>query len=68
MTHQLEFKGLMIDIQGTYYKGQFGTHETPSEPEEFEIDKVELLGTDITELMEEHIDELEILTIQNHYR
>ena len=68
MTHQIEFKGLIIDVQGTYYKGQFGTFETPPEPEEFEIDKVELLGTDITELMEEHINDLEVLTIQNHYR
>jgi len=68
MEHQITFKGVVLNVQGTYYKGTFGTYETPPEAEEFEIDKVTLNDTDITELVENDINDLEIITITTHYR
>lgn len=68
MTHQIKFKEVVLDVKGTYYSGSYGTHEAPPEPEEFEIDKIELNGTDVTDLLECYIDDLEIEIINNKYR
>ncbi len=41
-----------IDVIGYYDKGFKGNLEQPSEPEYFEIDKIEVSGIDITEELE----------------
>jgi len=68
MKHQIKFKDVYLDVTGTYDKGSFGTYEQEPGPEEFTIDKVEIHGTDITELVEDYINDLEIEVIKNHYR
>lgn len=69
-THEIEFKGLVLLVTGTYYNSTFGTLEQPPEPEEFEIDKIELglSRHNLTELFEMFMDDIENLIIERHYR
>jgi hypothetical protein len=66
-THQLPFKGIIINVTGTYYApSSFSFDEMPT-TSEFEIEKITACELDLTEVFEEHINEIENLTIETHY-
>lgn len=57
-----------LDCGGYYYKGFAGTWETPPEEREFDIQFVELDGTDITELLDDNqIHDLERQILDEYY-
>ena len=51
-THEIIFLDLKLEVTGTYYHGTFGDYETPPEPDNFEIEKVDLNGTCIYDLLD----------------
>jgi hypothetical protein len=80
--HTIKMDELEFVVTGTYYSGSIGTYEQPPEPRQFEIEKVELNGTDVTEFLDgcwnrpKHIkpfsilsklEELEELILDKHY-
>ena len=66
-THQIELSDVIIDVTGTYYNGSFGNYETPPEPREFEIEKLEICGIDVTEPLDDKLNEIESLVIDKNY-
>jgi len=70
--HDIIFRGSKLRVYGTYYAGKYGTMEEPPEPDQFEIELVEIGNIDIqfnvTELCEEFIDEIEEDILNLHYR
>jgi hypothetical protein len=50
--HRIKMDELEFVVTGTYYSGSIGTYEQPPEPRQFEIEKVELNGTDVTEFLD----------------
>lgn len=77
--HEIEMDGLEFIVEGTYQQGFIGNREQPPEPKEFEIEKVILWETDVTELLENSymmpngkvnytkLDELEQLILEEYY-
>jgi hypothetical protein len=66
-THQLHYKGIVINVTGTYYKGGWNDYETPPDPQEFEIENITANGLELMEVFEEDINEIENLIIETHY-
>lgn len=68
-THEISFKGITLTVGGTYYKGYYGNLDTPSDEEEFEIERIMVADDiDIMDLLsEEDIFEIEKLVIEKHY-
>ena len=66
-THQIHFKGIVINVTGTYYKGGWQDFETPPDPQEFEIEKITANGLDLTEIFDNDINEIENLILETHY-
>ena len=67
ITHNLKYYGVDLEVSGTYYSYKHSTYDTPPEPEEFEIEKVTINGADVTELLEDHINNIETEILQNIY-
>ena len=63
-TQRVLFKNVTLEITGDYCRGQLGTYEDPPEPSEFELETILLKGVDVTQLLEDYIEELELLTLQ----
>jgi len=69
-TWQVEFRGIDVYVKGEYipegiqvpYDSNMEGH--PGNPEGFEVDKVYIENTDVTFLMEEHMEELERLVLE----
>ena len=66
-THQIHFKGIVINVTGTYYEMSFGDWEAMPEPQEFEIEKITANGLDLTEIFDNDINEIENLILETHY-
>ena len=64
--HEIDYKGLRLEVSGCYYRGSSATWEQPGDPEEFEIHEVYLNGTDISSLFND-FHELEYITLEEHY-
>ena len=62
-THKITFKNTELDVTGTFYKGSFGTWEEPPTVHKFEIDRIDCQGLDLTELLQDNINEIENLVI-----
>ncbi len=67
-THQLKYKGVILEITGTYEDGIDSNYTTPPDPQEFEIDTILLSDVDATELLEDNIDELQTEILNKFYR
>lgn len=67
MQHQIKFKGVILDVEGTYYKGSSGSRECPPESREFEIDLVEINGINVNELLENEMIDIENRVLEQHY-
>lgn len=65
--HEIEYKGIKLEVAGFYYKGSSQTREHPGDNPEFEIHEIYLNGTDITVLFIEDYYELEELILTEHY-
>ena len=66
-THQLSYKGIVINVTGDYYKGSWLDWDTPPEPQEFEIQEITANGLDLTEVFEQDINEIQNLIIETYY-
>lgn len=66
-THEILHAGVYLSVTGVYYNGFLGNHEQPSEPREFEIQKIMLNDTDVTELIENDMAFIEEKIIENFY-
>ena len=64
--HEIDYKGIRLEVTGNYYKGRAGDWEQPSDPQEFEIDAVYHRGGDISALFNDY-HELESITLEEHY-
>jgi len=58
-THNITFYGTPLEVTGTYYKGGWGSWEEMPTVSQFEIDKVEINGINVNELLEDRMLELE---------
>ena len=64
-THKITFKNTELDVTGTFYKGGFGTWEEAPTAHQFEIDTIDCQGLDLTELLDDYINEIENLVIDS---
>jgi len=64
--HEIDYRGLRLDVVGFYYKGTSATWENPGDPQEFEIDAVYHRGGEISALFNDY-HELESITLEEHY-
>jgi len=56
----LNYKGVELDIKGTYYPAQMSAdYYTPPEPEMFEIDEIKICSFDAYELLDFQIEDIE---------
>ncbi len=49
--HLIDYKGIILEVQGEYQKAEKRTHEYPGFDNGFDIDKVFYKDIDITELL-----------------
>ena len=66
-THQIHFKGIVINVTGTYYRGGWNDWNTMPTVSEFEIEKITANGLDLTEIFDNDMNEIENLTLETHY-
>ena len=66
ITHQTKFKGIVINVKGTHYKGDVWSLDM-SDSQEFEIEEITANGLDLTEVFEDDMNEIENLIIETHY-
>lgn len=59
MVKEIKYKGVYIDVHGYYEPYDAGDLETPPSGGYFELEKIMLKNTDITELLEDNIEEIE---------
>ena len=66
--HEIDYKGLRLEVVGFYYKGAARTMDYPGDAPEFEIHDIYLNGTDIKALFrDDDYSELEDLILTEHY-
>lgn len=61
-TKKVFFKNVTLEITGEYQRGELATYEDPPEPSNFKIETILLKGVDVTQLLDDYINDLEILT------
>lgn len=64
--HEINYRGLTLEVVGFYSKSSVGTWDNPGDPQEFEIHEVYLNGTNINVLFDGY-SELERMTLEEHY-
>ncbi len=62
---EIVFKGTTLEVEGHYYKGRFGIYEDPPEQPEFEIFKITVDGVEVTELLEDYLEEIELKVLED---
>lgn len=66
--HEIQYKGLKLEVAGYYFNGYRQTYLQPEEPPEFNVHEVYLFDTDITELFNcDMVDDLESIILNEHY-
>jgi len=64
-TRVIFFKGTDLEVSGNYYRGFLGSYEDPPEPPELEIVEITIGGVDVTELLEDYLEEIKIKILEN---
>ena len=64
---QIYYKGVFLDVKGTFYPGSDATYEDAPEPDKFEIEKVSLEYFDVSELLEDDYPKIEKDIIEKFY-
>ena len=59
MVKEITYKGVYLSVHGYYEPYDAGDSETPPSGGYFELEKIMLNNTDITELLENNIEEIE---------
>lgn len=65
--HEIVFADVKLEIEGKYYKGSPRTRDYPGDPQEFEIHKIMIQDTDVTNLLCNDIEELERIILEKNY-
>lgn len=63
MTREIKYKGVYLQVIGHYEPYDAGDYYQPPYGGYFEIEKIMLEDTDITELLEDYIEEIEGLVM-----
>ena len=63
MTREIKYKGVYLQVIGHYEPYVAGDYYQPPYGDFFEIEKIMLEDTDITELLEDYIEEIEGLVM-----
>ena len=66
-THQIQFKGIVINVTGTHYKGGWADWDALPDPQQFEIEEITANGLDLTEVFKDDMNTIENLIIKTHY-
>lgn len=61
MEQQIKYKGVYLTVIGDYEPYDAGDYLQPPSGGYFEVEKIMIEDTDVTELLEEHIEEIEVL-------
>ena len=65
-THEIEYGGLKILVQGNYYPGEEGTNDVPPSSDNFDIEKVTVdENTDISEFLD--IEKIKEKILEKYY-
>jgi hypothetical protein len=63
-TREVKYLDIVFVLEGKYFKGTLQTHDTPADPEEFEIHKAFINDVNVTDLLSDNqISELESLAL-----
>lgn len=63
----LNYKGTDLDIKGSYYEAEKADYMTAGSPHIFEIELIEVNNEDITDLLENDMEEIEELILNKYY-
>lgn len=63
MKTEIKYKGVYLQVFGNYVPYDAGDYYTPPSGGYFEIEKIMLEDTDVTELLEDYIEEIEGLVM-----
>lgn len=63
MKTEIKYKGVYLQVFGHYEPYDAGDYYQPPSGGYFEIEKIMLEDTDVTELLEDYIEEIEILVM-----
>lgn len=63
MVKQIKYKGVYLQVFGHYEPYDSGGYSHPPSGGYFETEKIMIEDTDVTELLEEHIEEIEVLVM-----
>lgn len=64
MTTQIKYKGVYLEVHGKYEPHDPGDWDTPPSGGYFKIEKIMIEDTDVTNLLENDIEEIEVLLIK----
>lgn len=64
MIQEVKYKGVYLEVHGQYEPYDAGSEDTPPSVGSFEVEKIMLGDTDVTELLEESIEEIEELVFK----
>lgn len=63
MKTEIKYKGVYLQVIGHYEPYDAGDHDHPPSGGYFEVEKIMLEDTDVTELLEDSIEEIEFLVM-----
>lgn len=63
MIKQVKFKNVYLEVHGHYEPYDAGDWDNPPSGGYFELEKIMLEDTDVTELLEDYIEEIEVLVM-----
>jgi len=58
-TVTIKYLGIYMDVEGYYSPSEPRTYDYPGSPTEFEVEKVMIESTNIIDLLDEHIEDIE---------
>lgn len=61
MEQEIKYKGDYLQVFGHYEPYDAGDYLQPPSGDYFEVEKIMIEDTDVTELLKEHIEEIEVL-------
>ena len=64
---RLLYKNTKLDIKGTYYAAEKADYMTAGSPHIFEIELIEVNNEDVTDLLDNDLEEIEELILNKYY-
>mgnify|MGYP003655518896 CR=1 FL=1 len=64
MIKTITFKETLLEVRGAHIKGDYGDSLTPPTKSYFEIYEIKTEGIDVTNLLEDYVEEIETLILK----